>query len=598
MLPFGKDKKEAVSTEAPVIEVAAYRVDIEAPGPLKKLLTAYLDISRFQNVPVNEGVTEPELARLIAATPAQARALLETEGYFNAEVVAERVAPGAADGALPVVAIRVKPGPVTRVAKVAIGVKGELQQSAEAGDARAFEQREALRSDWSLDVGKPFEQSAWSSAKNGSLARLRAKGYAAATWDSTQALVDAPKNLADLSLTAESGPLYRLGPIQVEGLQRYKESAVRNMATFGKGSPYTEKALLDYQERLQRSNLFEGVAVELEADPATAKAAPVRVTVRELPLQQASVGIGYSDQTGQRLTVEHTHRRVFGRSFFGSDWIAKNKFELGRDRQSWEGDLLSHPVDGGWRNLLGANLQRQLSVDSVAVSTRVRAGRSLTTERIDRLVYGEALVESNRTPLVDSVGKAFSGNYNFIWRNVDSILLPTRGVTFSAETAAGYALSNVAENGVFGRGLARVTYYRPVGDWYTISRLQLGQVFANDAVGIPDVLQFRAGGDDSVRGYAYRSLGPVVNGVVTSGRVMMTGSAEIARPVSASLPAIWGATFIDIGNAATAWSELRPRVGYGIGVRVRSPIGPLKVDLAYGHHIKKFRLHLTVGVTF
>ena len=117
-------------------------------------------------------------------------------------------------------------------------------------------------------------------------------------------------------------------------------------------------------------------------------------------------------------------------------------------------------------------------------------------------------------------------------------------------------------------------------------------------MGLPDALLFRAGGDDSVRGYGYRTLGPVVNGVLTSGRHLFTASGEIARPISAHRPSLWWAAFVDAGHAANKWSELDPVVGYGLGLRWRSPVGPLKLDVAYGADVHKTRLHLSVGIAF
>jgi translocation and assembly module TamA len=115
---------------------------------------------------------------------------------------------------------------------------------------------------------------------------------------------------------------------------------------------------------------------------------------------------------------------------------------------------------------------------------------------------------------------------------------------------------------------------------------------------VPDSQRFRAGGDDSVRGYAYRSLAPMVNGVVASGNVVFTASAEIAHPILARLPSLWGAAFIDVGRAADHWSDVKPAVGFGVGLRLRSPVGPLRVDYAWGQELHKGRLHLSVGVAF
>ena len=76
------------------------------------------------------------------------------------------------------------------------------------------------------------------------------------------------------------------------------------------------------------------------------------------------------------------------------------------------------------------------------------------------------------------------------------------------------------------------------------------------------------------------------------------GSVEIARPISPKYPAYWWAAFVDAGNAADRWTDLDPAVGYGVGLRWRSPVGPLRVDVAYGQRVKAVRVHLSVGIAF
>ena len=98
-------------------------------------------------------------------------------------------------------------------------------------------------------------------------------------------------------------------PSRVEGIERYDADAVRRLATFAPGTPYREKLLLDYQERLVKAGLFQGASVEIDPDPANAGAAPVTVKVKELTLQQATLGVGYSANTGPRVTLDHYHRR-------------------------------------------------------------------------------------------------------------------------------------------------------------------------------------------------------------------------------------------------------------------------------------------------
>jgi translocation and assembly module TamA len=115
----------------------------------------------------------------------------------------------------------------------------------------------------------------------------------------------------------------------------------------------------------------------------------------------------------------------------------------------------------------------------------------------------------------------------------------------------------------------------------------------------PESQRWRAGGDDSVRGYAYRSLGPLdANGNVDSGNVILTTSLELARPFSADLPSVWGAVFVDAGNAADSFSGMKLALGYGVGVRWRSPVGPLRLDVAYGEEERRWRLHFSVGIVY
>lgn len=591
------------SEDAPGTQAGAkaYRVQIEAPRALAALLRSHLDVARFQSAPQTEGITTAELQRLVDATPAQARALLETEGYFNAQVRSE-VASG--DGGTPQVRVQVEPGPRAVVRDLSIEVsRGALREALANDRQEAHDTLRELRRGWSLPVGESFRQSAWAGAKATTLAQLRAAGYPAATWLRTGAQVDAATQGVRLQLTLDSGPQFLLGEVRVEGLSRHDAASVEALRPFAPGDPYSEKLILDYQERLRKAGLFENAVVEIDPDPAHAAATPVIVRVRELPLQQATVGVGFSDKAGPRVSLEHQHRNVFG-----TRWVAKTKFELGRDQQSWQEELLSHPLEGGYRNLVAGNVQREDAAGTIVRSSRLRVGRTLDTEALERLVFVEAITAGTRTDAVgdlhttttNTTHRAFSGNVHWLRRALDNVLLPTDGESANAQLGVGYALGGgPANNGPFTRAYGRLTAYRPLGHaWYGSARVEAGQVFARSQVGIPDTLLFRAGGDESVRGYSYRSLGPTEAGVVRSARVLFTSSVEVARPVSERLPAVWGAAFLDAGNAADQWNEIDPVIGYGLGVRWRSPIGPLRLDLAYGQAVRRARLHFSLGVSF
>ncbi len=580
-----KDAAAAGPTRAP------YRLEVIAPDALKTLLADYLDLARFRNAPDTEAIDASELTRLTAAAPAQARSLLETEGYFAAQVQATR---RVADDGVPVVEIRVEPGPRSVVEHVDFVVEGELKTLAGQPGSEAAALLASLRSGWPLQPGQAFRQPAWSAAKTGTLARARAEGYPAAAWASTEARVDAEQHRVAIAVTLDSGVLYRLGAIRIEGLERYDENAVRRLSTFSAGQPYSEKLLLDYQERIVKLGLFDSATVELDPDPATASAAPVRVRVHELTQQQSTVGVGISANTGPRVTLEHRNRRPFG-----LHWVSTNKFEIGQARKAWSGELISHPLDNLYRNLVAGTAERLSTGDEVRTAWTARLGRIQDAQRIERTYYLELTHARVDNPAGPTRAEAVTVNYNWIYRDLDSILLPTEGYTLSLQSALGRSRNTTLEGGPFGRGYGRVTLYQPLGRaWYASLRVEAGQIFAADSVGVPDTLMFRAGGDDSVRGYAYRTLGPLTGGEVSSGRMLFTGSAEIARPISARMPSLWWAAFVDAGNAANRWKDLSPAWGYGLGLRWRSPVGPLRIDLAYGEEVHRVRLHLSVGIAF
>ena len=597
-LPFLSHDDAAPAAAAREPEVALYEFEVEAPAPLRTLLLDYLDLARFQKAPKSEGISGPELGRLAAAATTQAPSLLETEGYFEADV---KVAQSVAASSLPRIVMTVEPGPRVKVASVAIDSTVPLAERAPTRDDPSPDRLTKLRRDWTLRAGQPFRQPAWSNAKNATLAGLRADGYPTASWKSTHAGIDATAGTAALDVVVEPGPLYRLGQIRIEGTNRYDSDAVRRLATFYAGDIYSEKVLLDYQERLVKVGLFEGASVELDAS-GSPDSAPVNVKVTELSRHQATFGVGYSANTGPRVSVEH-----FDRSVFGQPWIAHSTLALGPDLKQIGTEIASYPRENMWRDLVGAGVERLRSADELRDSWSARVGRSQETTRFDRLYDVEiAHARITSSAFVDSA-EAVSINYHWLRRDLDSVLVPTDGTALSAQVGVGVGkgtetLFGVAgeteKRGPFVRAYTRFTVYKPFGGWYANARVEAGQVFVTNRIVVPDTILFRAGGDDSVRGYDYRTLGPRVGGAVVGGRVLLTASVELEHSITQRVPALLGAVFVDAGNAADRWNELRPFLGYGVGLHYKSPVGPLKLDLAYGQNERRLRIHVSVGVNF
>jgi translocation and assembly module TamA len=577
-----------------------FRLDVDAPAGLRNLLQKHLDLARLQHAAAADALTPGEVDRLIGAAAAQARSILETEGYFNPEVTVGRVDDG---GPLPLLRMRVQPGPRASIDRLTLEVQGDLIDEIGRRDSRAEALLRTLQDEWALQPGQPFQQSAWDSAKNRVLATLRSNGYLVAQWSGTAAHVDADHNRVRLFLVADSGALFRVGEIRIAGLQRADEGAVLPAARELIGQPATEQHLRDVQDRILALGLFDSAIIDVDAAAPDPARAPALLALRELSRQQATVGVGYADDTGLQATLEYADRHVFG-----TRWTALGKLQIGQTLNTFSGELISHLQDDGWRTLVAAQGERLDNDDEIRTSWYVRAGRTRDTVRIWRLAYGEYTAARLDTTAGVNDSDALSANYHWVWRSVDDLRTPTRGTVWALQGAAGYArgtttpISGAApadDAGPFGRAYARVQGYLPLGNgFYGSGRLELGQVFVQEALAVPDTLLFRAGGDDSVRGYAYRSLAPELNGATVGGTTLLTGSLQVARPIFADRPEFLWAAFVDAGNAADSWGSLRPALGYGVGLHWRSPVGPLRADLAYGQEVRRFRLHFSVGVVF
>jgi translocation and assembly module TamA len=576
----------AAAPSAPASGPAVYDLDIQVEGDrrgqLRALLQENLDLARYR---ASQAALSPvELARLAAAAPAQAETLLETEGHFNAKADVSR--DPADETRLRLV---VDPGPLTRVAKVEF----EFTEGIAAEDAQAL--RDSLRRAWPLKEGDAFTQSDWASGKSDLLLRARSGGFPLARWGETAARVDPDTQTAELRLVLASGNRARLGALRIEGLKRQDRRAIERLTGFRAGDAYTEQKLAEFQERLAKTQLFDAVRVQLlpetpDADGTT----PVQVTVTEAALQQATVAVGYHSNTGQAVSVEHLHRRPFDLPV-----RARSKLQLSRDLRGAELELSSHPQPDLHRNLASLQFEQDRTGDTIVQNLGLRLGRLYESTRDERLSYVELLRARETQASQVNTNLAVSLNQQWIRRRLDSSLLPTDGHQALALVGLGYARGGgTDDSGPFGRMQFKLGYYKPLGaSWYGQARAEVAQVVAKEQVGVPEKLLFLAGGDESVRGYAYRSLGVERNGLTVGGRVMATGSLELARPFTMSMPSLWGAVFVDAGNAASRWCDFSAKVGYGAGVRWRSPVGPLRVDVARAHETGKWRLHFSVGIT-
>jgi len=483
------------------------------------------------------------------------------------------------------VLIRVITGPVARVAAADISVTGAI-----AGEPNEVERIARAKQRWRLKVETPFRQSAWDDAKEALLREFRFDGYPAARITSSAAEVDPEAARVTIKVAIDSGPLFRYGATQIDGLQRYPRNIVENLQRFRSGERYSYEAVVRYQTELQTSGFFRSASVAVDTDPAQAAAAPVRVRVVEHPLMKIDLGAGFSTDTGLRGEASFTHHNTLQ-----PGWQSSTKLRLDSKEQAVNAELALTPEAGGWRNRLGVEAERSDIENLVSRTLGLTAQRAWRTpeEEHNWALKFQTEEQSLTAGPVDNLS-ALSLNYAWTLRGVDDLLRPRRGHMINLQL--GGASAALLSTRSFMRGYGRGLYILPVGRADRVHlRGELGAVWASARDGIPSEFLFRAGGDQSVRGYDYESLGVREGSAVVGGRFLGVATIEYQHDFTAQ----WGgAMFIDAGNAADSPSELRPVYGYGVGVRWITPAGSLNLDIAQPEDAGKVRLHFTLGVRF
>ena len=587
-----------LASAAAFAQAIRYTVAIEAPRPLEKLLKENLDLLRWQG---NPRLDLEQLQRLVKAAPDQARTLIATEGYYS-----PRVSAGLdTSGATPVARVIVDPGPPVMVADVELVLTGFAPV---AGSAKAYDTAD-LRSRWALPVGRQFRQADWEVAKRNLLRQLMQTRYPRAQLVESSATVDPEANRARLRVVVDSGPEARFGEIRIEGLKRYSPSIINNLNQIKPGEQYSEAAMQAFQARLQDTGYFAGVEVTTDQSDALAEnieniqdnpqaapkppvenpvTLPVIVRVTENKQKNVAAGLGVSSNTGYRAQLTYDDLNVFGLRM-------KSNIIMETKRQTARADFYFPTTPKGYNDSFGAGFERtDLNGDITAVST-LAARRTWGSPLLERSLTLEYLSEQRKLPgQLDRRSQSVPLTFSITKRRLDNLLLPTTGYVLNAQL--GGALLPVLTDERFIRASTRFINYRPMGPTGTlVLRGEAGALASRQKLGVPETFLFRAGGDQSVRGYAYQELGVREGQATVGGRYLLTGSAEYQYWFKPP----WGvAFFVDAGNAADTINELKPKLGYGVGARWRSPVGPINVDIAYGQAVKKARLHFSLGFTF
>ena len=548
-------------------------VIISAPESLRDLLKTHFQL------PAEPMVDDIARATFMRRARQEISELLATEGYFTPTITLQLT-----PDETPV--LEVTPGPRALIAEVRIEFKGDLAVDAPERRARI----ESLRAAWPLRAGDPFRSPAWEEAKAALISSVSRDDYAAAVIDQSKAEVDPAAARVRLRVVVDSGPVFHYGNIVIRGLDRYDQKLVNNLAPFKAGDPYRREQVQAFQTKLQNLVQFGSALVSVEPDVAAHQAAPVEVTLSETQSQRISLGGGYSSNTGARGEINYGNHNFLGRALRFSSVL-----RLEQKRQSLATAVDSLPNRAGRWFSLGAVIDRTSIQDLETLRAKVALNRiqlvgktetriGINWQREDREPKG-GLHQTNQTLVLDG---------QLRYRSVDDALFPRDGSVI--ELRVGGGSKQLLSDQSFLRTYYRYQYWYPVGNRDVLFlRGEAGYTLADSRFGIPQEYLFRAGGIQSVRGYDFQSLGVQEGQAIVGGRAMVSGTIEYNHWLTRE----WGAAvFADAGDAADSLHRLDLAVGYGGGIRWRSPVGPLALDLARGHRDGKLRLHFSIAVAF
>jgi translocation and assembly module TamA len=577
---------------------AAFDLQVQAPDEVRQILEKHLRLEKYRHLP---DLSESERARLLMEAPDNVRALVATLGYFAPDIGITTKPASAA--ARPLVVVKVEPGKATQIGTFEIILNGSPDEHKQT-KAR----QQSIVDNWTLLPGMRFTQDAWADAKQQALRQLTGQLFATGKIVASDAQIDTESASASLSVVFDAGPAYHLGALKVTGTERYDNEFVERLARLTPGSEYDQTRLVQAQRRLVDSGYFDSAFLSLDTtlDPTQAI---VLAQVVEAPMQKLVLGLGASTDSGFRVSAEHTQRVV---PWLG--WRAVTKVALDQQTKSFSSDFYAKPDASNLRWSGSMLLQNQQTGGFEVNSQRLRLGRDQAGDLADHNYYLQ--YDRAHTAATDStvpvIAETVSANYAYTLRQFDSMPFPMQGWGMGIETAAGTTLG--AQSDLYGRALVRWQGYQPLGGANVPTaialrsgrlslRAQAGAVFAADDANIPSTQLFRTGGDTTVRGYKRWDIGvPLPDDQTAAGRYMVLGSIEWQRPIYVNnLMSEWeSALFMDAGTVANQPSELNGRVGVGVGagVRWKSPVGPLQIDLAYGVGDKHLHLHLNVGFAF
>jgi translocation and assembly module TamA len=562
----------------------AARVDVELAGlneEMGEAVRSTLDLSSYEK----RDISPAELRAAFRDSDQQIKRALEPFGFYDVEV--DKQLSGDAEAGWKA-SFSVTPGAPAIVRQERVEVVGDGKEQRRVSEALAgFAPR----------VGDRFDHATYEASKAVIDTSLRGAGFLDAKMTHRRVTVRPEMQSAEIDLAWQSGPRFRFGEVRFSGDSPFPEKFLQEFVPWQEGDYFNAERVLTMQQRLVDADYFELVSVQPALDERQDGRVPIDVLLNRDERTVYTGEVYYSTDFGAGVKVG-AERRWLNKKGHKADVEVEYSQRLQEFATHYQ---IPRPGREDRSYDFGAAYRDETTDTSRSRNFQLAATRSERRwhgfTRTLGFKYFHGDFEIGRDDEEKEFGQSTllfaEGTLNR--RRVNDRLEPRRGYVF--DVGLRLASEAVVSDTDIVQAFSRYTWLQPQGEKGRFKfRAEAGAMAVRDFNALPPDLRFFAGGDRSIRGFDYHEIGETnAGGTVIGGEYLALGSVEYEYYFKED----WGAAvFADAGDAFTQDFNLNASVG--VGVRWRSPLGPIRVDFAFPveHALPlkdSWRVHVLLG---
>ncbi|WP_417695284.1 autotransporter assembly complex protein TamA [Roseibium sp.] len=437
---------------------------------------------------------------------------------------------------------------------------------------------------WDLISGEPARSGKILNAEQKIELYLRKRGYPTADIGEREIVADHATRKLDVSLPVETGPKAVFGAVTVSGTEVTDPAFVERYALIPEGEIYSPETLDKSRKRLNDLGIFSSVRL-VEGTVQPDGSLPISIEVSERKRHVVGAGASWSSTEG--IGLEAYWRR---RNLFGKGELLSIEGSVGRLSASSFTDMeYATRIAFDKPGAFGPQTSFSTALSAAQEAPDAYTSRTVKLEGYYKRTFSETLSGQAGGEISFSNEEDVYGTQDYLlvgtpvgltYDSRDNVLDPTEGFYLKADVEPAYDTIG-GEAMLFTRATGSTYYALDEANRFILAgKVSVGSILAPSIRSVPASRRLIAGGGGSIRGYAYRNVGPRVNGEVAGGRSLVELSGEVRVKVTDTLGVV---AFVDAGNA---YEDALPdfsqplKFGVGAGIRYYTPIGPLRVDAA------------------